>query len=184
GEKSEDTVAYFEAQYSVTTDTADFWRRDTIMFPRHMGRFTGEPAYFRHIIEAASGLMKEMNLKPEDFDYFVPHQPNGRFPLAVAKRLGFDQKQIEPGLISPYVGNFYSGSSLTGLCKVLDQAKPGERILLVSYGSGAGADAFSLIVQDAIERKKNLAPTVEWYLNRKIYIDYGTYCRFWNKIRV
>lgn len=183
GHKSSNTVAYFEGQYSVTSDTPDFWRRDTIKYPRHMGRFTGEPAYFKHIVAAAKGLMEELGLRPSDFDYFAPHQPNGKFPLRVAKMLGFKPEQVKPALIAPWVGNFYSGSSITGLCKVLDQAKPGQRILLVSFGSGAGSDAFSLIVQDAIEEKRHLAPTVEELINRrKAYVDYGLYCKFWGKI--
>ncbi|MEM1510516.1 MAG: hydroxymethylglutaryl-CoA synthase [Sulfolobales archaeon] len=182
GPKSTTSVAYFESQYSVATDTPDFWRRDEIKYPRHMGRFTGEPAYFKHIMLAANELMSREGLKPSDFDYFVPHQPNGTFPIRVALRLGFKLEQVKPGLISPWVGNLYSGSSLTGLSRVLDKAKPGQRILLVSYGSGAGADAFSIVTQEAIEEKKRLAPTVDDYINRKKYIDYSTYLRFWGKI--
>jgi hydroxymethylglutaryl-CoA synthase len=127
--------------------------------------------------------MEQSGLKVEDFDYIVPHQPNGSFPVRVARMLGFEDEKIKPGLISPIVGNFYSGSSIAGLCRVLDQAKPGERILLVSYGSGAGADAFSLIVQDAIEEKRNLAPTFDYYLQRKIYINYAIYAKFRKKIK-
>jgi len=184
GAKSNKSIAYFEGQYSVASDTPDFWRRDTIKYPRHMGRFTGEPAYFKHIIGAAKGLMEELGLKPSDFDYIVPHQPNGRFPVRVALSLGFKLEQVKPGLISPFVGNFYSGSSLTGFAKVLDVAKPGQRILLVSFGSGAGADAFSVVVQDAIEEKRNLAPTVDDYIKRKIYVDYALYAKFWGKIAI
>lgn len=182
GPKSASSVAYFEAQYSVATDTPDFWRRDEVKYPRHMGRFTGEPAYFKHIILAAKELMEREGLKPSDFDYFIPHQPNGSFPIRVALRLGFKLEQVKPGLLSPIVGNFYSGSSLTGLSRVLDIAKPGQRILLVSFGSGAGADAFSIVTQDAIEVKKGLAPTVDYYINRKKYVDYVTYLRNWGKI--
>jgi hydroxymethylglutaryl-CoA synthase len=182
GPKSTSSVAYFEAQYSVATDTPDFWRRDEVKYPRHMGRFTGEPAYFKHVMLAAKGLMERESLKPSDFDYFIPHQPNGSFPVRVALRLGFKLEQVKPGLISPMVGNFYSGSSLTGLSKVLDMAKPGQRILLVSFGSGAGADAFSIVTQEAIEVKKGLAPTVDYYINRKKYVNYVTYLRNWGKI--
>lgn len=182
GPKSTSSVAYFEAQYSVATDTPDFWRRDEIKYPRHMGRFTGEPAYFKHITLAAKELMEREGFKPSDFDYFIPHQPNGTFPIRVALKLGFKIEQVKPGLLSPLVGNFYSGSSLTGLSRVLDIAKPGQRILLVSYGSGAGADAFSIVTQEVIEEKKRLAPTVDYYVNRKKYIDYATYLRFSNKI--
>jgi len=185
GVKNNDSVAYFEGTYSVMSDTADFWRRDGVEFPRHTGRFTGKPAYFDHIIKAAEGLMNELNLKPSDFNYIVPHQPNGKFPIRVAKMLGFKIEQVEPGLVTPWTGNFYSGSALTGLCKALDNAEPGERILVVTFGSGAGADAFSIVVQDAIKRKRDLAPKVEDLINkRKVYVDYGVYARLWNKIKV
>lgn len=129
--------------------------------------------------------MKELHLKPEDFNYIAPHQPNGKFPIRVAKMLGFKYSQVESALIAPLVSNFYSGSSLTGFAKVLDKAKPGERILLLPFGSGAGADAYSIVVQDAIEEKRELAPTVEHLVNhRKIYIEYATYARYWNKIEL
>ena len=184
GKKGKNTVAYFEDQYSYGTHVPDFWRRDGSTYPRHGGRFTGEPAYFEHTIGAANGLMKQSGLKPEDFDYIVPHQPNGFFPVRVARMLGFEEKKVKPGLISPLVGNFYSGSSPAGFCRVLDQSKRGERILLVSYGSGAGADAFSVMVQDAIEEKRNLAPTFDHYLQRRMYIDYAIHAKFRSKIKL
>ena len=52
--------------------------------------------------------------------------------------LGFTQEQIKTGLLVPVIGNTYAGSSLIGLTAILDVAKPGDRILMVSFGSGAG----------------------------------------------
>lgn len=129
---------------SFSSDTPDFWRRDGIRYPSHSGRFTGEPAYFYHTMSAAKKLMEKTKTKPSDFAYCVFHMPNGKFPLLAAKRLGFSLKQLKPSLVVEEIGNPYSASSLIGLAKVLEIAKKGEKIFLVSYGSGAGSDGFIL----------------------------------------
>ncbi len=177
-------LATIEATYSFTTDTPDFWRREGQPYPRHGGRFTGLPAYFKHVYSAARGLMDSLGKEPEDFDFAVFHQPNGKFPRVVAKKLGFEKEQVEPGILVNRIGNTYSGSSMLGLARVLDMAEPGQKILVTSFGSGAGSDAFSLIVEDAIEEKRALAPGVEDYISRKVYIDYATYVKLRRKIRV
>ncbi|MCD6560043.1 MAG: hydroxymethylglutaryl-CoA synthase [Palaeococcus sp.] len=181
GEKDSETLAYFEGSYSYVTDTPDFWRRQHEHYPRHGNRFTGEPAYFHQIISAAKGLMEELNYSPSDFDYAVFHQPNVKFPLTVAKILGIPKEKVLPGLLSGIIGNTYSGATLVGISAVLDIAKPGDRILWVSFGSGAGSDAFSLVVQDAIEEKRDLAPKTMDYVNRKKYIDYALYAKHRSK---
>ena len=171
-------IATINYTCSFATDTPDFWRREARKYPRHGGRFTGAPAYFRHIKGAAEMLMKRMNTKPEDYDYAIFHQPNGKFPINVGKRLGFKKEQIEQGLLTPYIGNTYSGSSPLGLCSVLDVAKPGDRIILVSYGSGAGSDAFDITVTDEIKNfKRKNAPTVKEMIEKKRYVNYAIYAK-------
>ncbi len=177
-------IASFEGTYSYTTDTPDFWRREGQSYPSHGGRFTGEPAYFKHVQNASRGLMDKLDLEPKDFDYAVFHQPNGKFPRRVASKLGFTAQQIEKGLLVGSIGNTYSGSSLLGLASVLDHAKPGERILLTSFGSGAGGDSFSILVEDEIEKKRGFTPRVEDFQEVKDYIDYANYVKMRKKIKI
>src|SRR3990170_904219 len=133
---NQDVIAEIDGWYSCTSDTPDFWRRDGQQFPMHGGRFTGDPAYFKHVRKASSKLMDKLGLKASDIDYFVAHQPNPQFPVKVAKELGFKPEQYEVSLQVNKFGNTYSGCSPVGLAAVLDVAKPEERILITSYGSG------------------------------------------------
>ncbi len=177
-------IGEIEGTYSYTTDTPDFWRREGEAYPRHGGRFTGVPAYFKHIYNASIGLMQKLGLEPNDFDKVVFHQPNGKFPREIAKKLGFNPEQYEEGIIVDKIGNTYSGSSLLGLARVLDTASPGERILITSFGSGAGSDSFSILVKKEIERKRGDTPTVEEYISSREYIDYAIYAKLKKKIKV
>jgi hydroxymethylglutaryl-CoA synthase len=175
-------IAEIEDTYSFTTDTSDFWRREGQQYPRHGGRFTGEPGYFKHVVAGARGLLEKMHSKPEDFDYAVFHQPNGKFPRSVASTLGFSPEQIRRGLVVEKLGNTYSASSLIGLASVLDAAEPGSRIFMTSFGSGAGSDSFALHVTKEISNLQGQAPTVAEILAAPIYIDYAIYAKHKNKI--
>jgi len=175
--------AVYQGSYSYVTDTPDFWRRAGEFYPSHGDRFTGEPAYFAHTITAASTLMEMMNATPKDYSYAVFHQPNVKFPSRAAKSLGFKPEQIQAGLLANDIGNVYSGSCMIGLTAILDIAAPDERILMVSYGSGAGSDAFDLRVTDRIRERPRSLPTTRDYLKRRTEIDYATYARYRDKLK-
>ena len=154
-------------------------------YPRHAGRFTGEPAYFKHTLGATRMLLEKTGLKPQDFAYAVFHQPNGKFPMRAGKMAGFRREQLEAGWLSPWLGNTYSGASPIGLTAILDEAKPGDRILMVSYGSGAGSDGFVWAVTDRIDQVRGAAPHTRHQLdNEKVYVSYGTYAKLRGKIRM
>ncbi len=178
-------IAAINNTLSYTTDTPDFWRREGMKYPSHGERFTGKPAYFKHIMNCGKLLMDKCGTKPEDYQYAIFHQPNGKFPINVMKMLGFTFEQIKPGLLTPYIGNTYSGASMIGLAATLDIAKPNDRILLVSYGSGAGSDAFDITVTDEIDNF-NRTPSflVETLIKSSEDIDYATYVKFREKLKL
>lgn len=179
---AEEALAVLECAFSYVTDTPDFWRRAYQKYPEHGHRFTGGPAYFKHIKEAATTLLEETGTAPEEYQYAVFHQPNAKFPRRVAGQLGFTSEQIAPGLLSPEIGNTYAGSALIGLSAILDVAKPGDRILMTTFGSGAGSDAFSFRVTDKITSRQALALKTRDYIARRTEIDYAQYARMRRKL--
>jgi hydroxymethylglutaryl-CoA synthase len=171
---------------SFSSDTPDFWRRDGIRYPSHAGRFTGEPAYFAHVVGSAKLLMEKTSIRPEDVDYCVFHMPNGKFPRDAAKRLGFSKEQLAPSLTVDKIGNPYSASSMLGLAAVLDIAKPNQKIFMVSYGSGAGSDAFLWETTNGLrnlqKKRQENKVTVEDQIKRKTLIGYVEYLKKTHKI--
>jgi hydroxymethylglutaryl-CoA synthase len=180
--KAEESLAVIEASYSFVTDTPDFFRRAYQKYPEHGHRFTGEPAYFKHVTSAGQAMLEAMETSPEDYTYAVFHQPNAKFPQNVAKALGFTSEQIKTGLLVPMIGNTYSGAAIIGLTAILDDAKPGDKIFLVSYGSGAGSDAMVFRVTDLIEERRHLAVSTSAYIERRTEIDYAEYVRMRGKL--
>jgi len=146
------SIATIEAVASAASDTTDFWRRDGAQYPSVVGKFSVDEGYFAHSERVARMLFEVTGTSASDFGYCVFHQPYAALPSALAKSLGFSAAQVKPGLTASRIGNTYSASCLLALAAVLEQAKAGDRVLLVSFGSGAGSDGFVLRVNDSIDR--------------------------------
>jgi hydroxymethylglutaryl-CoA synthase len=171
-----DLIAQLKGTLSIASDTPDFWRRAGQPYPQHGGRFTGQPAYFKHVMKATNSLMAELELKPKEVDHCIFHTPNGKFPRRVAKKLGFSQDQLKASLVVDKIGNTYAGASMLALAAVLDQAKAKQTILVTSYGSGAGADSFVFETTDLLETKRQKwQKLVREQINRLKPITYQEY---------
>ena len=179
---AEESLAVIDSTYSYVTDTPDFWRRADQKYPEHGQRFTGEPAYFEHITQAASAMLEMTGTGAGDYRYAVFHQPNTKFPTRVAHELGFNDEQIRAGMLVPMIGNTYSGAAIIGLAAILDEAEPGDKIFMTSFGSGAGSDAMVLTVTEKLPERRDLARRTADYVERRTEIDYAQYVRMRGKI--
>ncbi len=179
---AEESLAVIESSLSYVTDTPDFWRREYQKYPEHGQRFTGEPAYFHHIISAGQAYLDATGTSADDYQYAIFHQPNTKFPTRVGAQLGFSKEQIAPGLLVSVIGNTYSGAAIIGLTATLDIAQPGDRILMVSFGSGAGSDAIGLRVTERLLERRDKAIKTQTYIARRTEIDYAAYVRMRGKL--
>lgn len=169
-------LAKLLATTSMATDTPDFWRRPGASYPQHAGRFSGEPAYFWHVAETTKHLLAELKLKPKDIDYCAFHTPNAKFPSAVAQQLGFTSEQLQYSLVVKQIGNTYAAASLLALASVLDHAEAGKKILVTSYGSGAGADSFLFETTALLpQKRKTWSNFLSEQIERLQPVSYQTY---------
>ena len=177
GSRKDEIIAELESMHSISSDTPDFWRRNLQKYPSHAERFTGSPAYFRHVTACTKKLMERAKVTIKDIDYAAFHTPNGKFPMRAGEMLNFPKEKLQDNLIVSKVGNTYSAASMLVLTHILDKAKPGQRILLTSFGSGAGSDSFLFRVTGNIKKLK-ASRTTQNYIDDKEYVDYSKYCKF------
>ncbi len=135
-----------------------------------------EVGMVEHVRKAAEALSAQVGLAAGDYDYAVFQQPYGIIPYALGERLGFSEKQIAPGALATEIGDCGAASALLGLANVLDNAKARQKILLISYGFGAGADAVSIETTPLIERKRPQSTVAQLIANKSV-VDYATASR-------
>ena len=138
-----------------------------------------QSSLMRTTTRAASALLKKLGAKPEDYAFVAIQQPDVRTPGAVAKKLGFTDEQLAGGMVADEMGDLGAASVPISLAAAFDRAKPGDRIMALSYGSGAASDAVSFKM--VAETKS--APSVAAELARKEYIDYIQYLKLKGAIR-
>jgi 3-hydroxy-3-methylglutaryl CoA synthase len=173
----DDVIAEIKGTTSYASDLSDFFRLEGERYINDIGPGGKMYPAFEigmagHIVNASTSLLKQVGMKPTDYDYAVFQQPDGAIPYVLGERLGFTKEQIQPGVVSTEIGDCGSASSLLGLANVLDKAKAGQKIFLAAYGFGAGADAFSLETTSLIEEKRPQI-TIRKLLDNKAMIDYA-----------
>lgn len=171
-------LASYEASYSVCHEIMDVWRSENDAYVNGSeGRFAGAEGYMKVTEEAVSGLLKKTGLKPDQLAKIVFYSPDPVSSTKLARKLGFDPKsQLQDPFVG-LLGNTGTSYAFIMLAAALEGAKPGDKILLASYGNGA--DAFLFQVTENIASLDSRR-TVNDCLSRKQVVDaYQTYlfCR-------
>jgi 3-hydroxy-3-methylglutaryl CoA synthase len=168
--------------YSISDELAATWRCETDTFVRSWeDRMVMDESYAKVMPEAISGLMRKCGLSPKDFARVVFDPPGDiRRHGRVAAELGFEPSQLlDPTTIFMNVGLMGSAMSLTMLVNALEQAQPGEKVLLAGYGNGA--DAFALQVTDAIKKLGERRGFTKHLQSKCMMSNYNDYLR-WREI--
>jgi len=172
-----DPVATFEGSYSISNEMIDVWRTPGDKFVKTWeGRFILDEGYTAHMKEAVSGILKKCDLKPEDISKVILSAPNSRSHGRLVTSLGFDSKtQVQDPFISS-IGSCGTAQPLMMLTAVLEEAKPGDILLLAAYGDGADAMIFKTTdrIGKAVNRYK-MAALLENIILLFLYVRFLSY---------
>ena len=170
-----EAIARVVGRASTTIEILDVWRLPEDPFVRQWEeRFTAEtmaPA----IIETAQRALKAGGIDPATLSTVILDGTNPRSMANLPRALGLKPEQIADTLAAT-VGRTGCAHAGLLLARVLDHAKPGDRILVVCEADGA--DALVLEVTEAI---KNLPPVHKvdrWIASKRNDLAYNTYLKW------
>jgi 3-hydroxy-3-methylglutaryl CoA synthase len=177
GGDGEPVLAEVVGAYTQSEEFLGTWRsaeQDFLhAFP---GAFETKFGYAPFVIGAVAGLLKQTGTRPEAISKAVIAAPNPRAIGAVAKTLKLDPKQQVQDTLWTLLGDTGTAQPLVLLGAALERAKPGELILLVSYGDGA--DAILLRTTDAIATYRTGRSLFAQVERKRLLPSYGKYARF------
>jgi 3-hydroxy-3-methylglutaryl CoA synthase len=171
-----DVIATLEGSYTLTYDFGDQWRADGEKFNRMWeDRWVRDEGYTKFIPEAINGLLKKYKLNIKDFAKVVIPCVYLREHQGITKALQLDEKQVQKEMLTT-VGDTGTANSLMMLVAALEDAKPGDKILVTSYGNGS--DAMFFQVTEHIEKARNRRGIKKHLASRKELANYERYLSF------
>ncbi|MDD5093154.1 MAG: 3-oxoacyl-[acyl-carrier-protein] synthase III C-terminal domain-containing protein [Dehalococcoidia bacterium] len=179
---NEKVVATLEGFYNISRDFMGHWRAEYDRFEHASeDRFNRDIGYVAFIQEAIQGLLKQQNITMKDVSKVIFPGLYAREHSAICKKIGAEAAQIQDTMLET-VGDAGSAQPLLMLVAALEEAKPGDLLLVASFGGGA--DALLFKVTDEINNVKGKA-RFKGYLNNKKYLDnYQKYLAFRNQLPI
>ncbi|MBI3785835.1 MAG: hydroxymethylglutaryl-CoA synthase family protein [Deltaproteobacteria bacterium] len=174
---TEDLVAEFVDATSVSEEFTHFWRTDEQRFVQAFpGKFSNTYGYNKDLGEAIRILLERQKLEPGSVARLALYSPDARAAADLARELGFDPKRQ---LISPPVaaiGSAGAADALLALAIALEEAKPGDLIIVGAYGEGA--DALLLRATEAVTAYRPRRTWKQWLEAKLMLSSYEKYLKY------
>ena len=171
-------VASIEGVYSLSEEFMDTWRKQDDDFIRKGdAAFVQAYGYGRMVPNCIQGILKKYEMKISDITHFVIPAPDSRSYARVMKTLNLPAGSYPEDPLLTTVGDTGTAAPLMLLASALEKAKPGERILLCSYGAG-NTDAFILRVNPEIGRLKDRRGVAHFHACKKPLTNYEKFLKF------
>jgi 3-hydroxy-3-methylglutaryl CoA synthase/NAD(P)-dependent dehydrogenase (short-subunit alcohol dehydrogenase family)/putative sterol carrier protein len=149
----EDVIAEFKAAHSVTYDFVSHYRGMGRRFDYTWEeRWVRDQGYARIIPEAINGLLDKLGLTIDQVDRIIYPCFIKREHASIARTLGAMPEKVADNL-HDVCGETGTAHPLAMLVRALEDAEPGERIVVASFGQGCDALCF-----EVTDRVRSLVP--------------------------
>jgi len=151
----EDVLAEFRGSYSITYDFGDHYRGGNATFDRQWEERWIRDLGFDHFVpEVIKGLLGKYQMKITEFSKVIYPCQYAPARKSINKMLGIPPEADQSHLQNE-IGDTGTPQSLVMLASALEQAHPGDKILVVSFGSGCDALSFEVTerIQNKVHRK-------------------------------
>ena len=169
----DDLLAEVDFFCSVSEEINDYWRNAGDKYTLHAeGRFCDEEGYLREMRILLKKFEKESGTKAADYDKVVLVAQSSKLRDKISAKFAIAPEKLSDTLLLN-AGDTGAAQALLGLVNALENAAPGEKILVADYGNGASA--FALTVTENITKLAG-RQQIARYLERRAEID--SYVRF------
>ncbi|GAX88447.1 OB-fold domain-containing protein [Effusibacillus lacus] len=145
----DDVIAKAVAVHSHSREQIGGWRNKGDKFVHSWEERFVQTVYGETVGASVRGVLETAGMQPGDFSRIVMAGPAPKAQMAIAGMLGFQKEQFQDPLTDS-VGMTGTAHAPMMLVAALEQARPGDKILFVSFGEGSDAIVFE--VTAAIER--------------------------------
>ncbi len=175
----EKVIAEVFGTASFTNEFTNQWRPygEKLLRRHDDPRLEREYGYQRAVVRAGQSLLARLGLPGTAFHYLATAEPDGRSIQGVAKALGLPAEAAGLANLAPFIGDTGTASPFLGLVAVLEQGKPADKALVISYGSGAGSDALAVALTEEITVQKQRALTLAEVTREKVSLNYPAYAK-------
>ena len=135
-------IAKFLGSHTLTVDFADHFRGASEEFDYHWEeRWIRDEGFAKLVPRTVGALFKKTGAKPSDVKHFILPCPFPRIVGGLAKSCGVSPDAVRDSLAEE-VGATGAAHPFLMLAHALEEAKPGEKILLAQFASGCDALLF------------------------------------------
>ena len=168
-----DAIATLVASHSVSVDMVDTYRAADARFDRGWEeRWVKVEGFGKMLPAAIAGMLAKVDLPIDAFAKVIFPCRFARDHAGIGRRIGATPEQLQSPLLD-VVGDTGAAHPLLMLSAALEDAAPGDKLLVASFGNGC--EVMVLEVTDAIARMPGRR-AVSWHLADRV--ELGSYEKF------